>query len=82
MKKDSKDVKRPVLKSMVGTLDLRTRYLVGGETFPEVYYFCLKTKDFYPLVCFIGVFAKLTMEPIAGTSKTFQLRQLQNDALK
>ncbi|KAL6222051.1 hypothetical protein ACLB2K_005443 [Fragaria x ananassa] len=35
MKKDSKDVKRPVLKSMVGTLDLRTRHFVGGETFPE-----------------------------------------------
>lgn len=34
MKKDSKCVKRTVLKSMVGTLDLHIRYLFDGETFP------------------------------------------------
>lgn len=37
MKKDSKCVKRTVLKSMVGTLDLHIRYLFDGETFPGVY---------------------------------------------
>ncbi|KAF3439681.1 hypothetical protein FNV43_RR17959 [Rhamnella rubrinervis] len=34
VKKESKNVKRTVLKSVVGTLDLSIRYLLHGETFP------------------------------------------------
>ncbi|PON55591.1 FkbH domain containing protein, partial [Trema orientale] len=35
-KKETKNVKRTVLKSVVGTLDLSIRYLLHGETFPGV----------------------------------------------
>ncbi|KAK4265600.1 hypothetical protein QN277_026630 [Acacia crassicarpa] len=34
VKKEHKNVKRPVLKSVVGTLDLNIGYLLQGETFP------------------------------------------------
>ncbi|XP_070663279.1 GCN5-related N-acetyltransferase 6, chloroplastic-like isoform X2 [Malus domestica] len=34
VKKDTKNVKRTVVKSVVGTLDLSIRYLLDGETFP------------------------------------------------
>ncbi|XP_054806026.1 uncharacterized protein LOC129308721 [Prosopis cineraria] len=34
VKKEQKNVKRPILKSVVGTLDLNIRYLLQGETFP------------------------------------------------
>ncbi|XP_060961443.1 GCN5-related N-acetyltransferase 6, chloroplastic isoform X2 [Cannabis sativa] len=34
VKKETKNVKRTVLKSVVGTLDLSIRYLLHGETFP------------------------------------------------
>ncbi|XP_028751449.1 uncharacterized protein LOC114711247 isoform X2 [Neltuma alba] len=34
VKKEHKNVKRPILKSVVGTLDLNIRYLLQGETFP------------------------------------------------
>ncbi|KAL5572350.1 hypothetical protein UlMin_021947 [Ulmus minor] len=34
VKKEAKNVKRTVLKSVVGTLDLSIRYLLHGETFP------------------------------------------------
>lgn len=34
VKKEEKNVKRTVLKSVVGTLDLSIRYLLHGETFP------------------------------------------------
>lgn len=39
MKKEQKNVKRPILKSVVGTLDLNIRYLLQGETFPGVLHF-------------------------------------------
>lgn len=45
VKKDTKNVKRTVVKSVVGTLDLSIRYLLDGETFPGVQTSCLKTKD-------------------------------------
>ncbi|XP_019417049.1 PREDICTED: uncharacterized protein LOC109328177 isoform X2 [Lupinus angustifolius] len=34
VKKEQKNVKRSILKSVVGTLDLNIRYLLQGETFP------------------------------------------------
>ncbi|KAK7291800.1 hypothetical protein RIF29_07234 [Crotalaria pallida] len=34
VRKKQKNVKRSILKSVVGTLDLSTRYLLQGETFP------------------------------------------------
>lgn len=36
VKKEEKNVKRTVLKSVVGTLDLSVRHLLHGETFPGV----------------------------------------------
>jgi len=39
VKKQQKGVKRIVVKSVVGTLDLNVRYLLLGETFPGVSYY-------------------------------------------
>lgn len=36
VKKEEKNVKRTILKSVVGTLDLSVRHLLHGETFPGV----------------------------------------------
>ena len=36
VKKEVRNAKRTVLKSVVGTLDLNIRYLLHGETFPGV----------------------------------------------
>lgn len=36
VKKEEINIKRTVIKSMVGTLDLSIRYLLQGETFPAV----------------------------------------------
>jgi hypothetical protein len=37
VKKEEKHIKRSVIKSVVGTLDLSIRYFLQGETFPGVY---------------------------------------------
>ncbi|MCI18196.1 acyl-CoA N-acyltransferase (NAT) superfamily protein, partial [Trifolium medium] len=34
VRKEQKNVKRSIIKSVVGTLDLNIRYLLQGETFP------------------------------------------------
>ena len=60
MKKDSKDVKRNVLQSMVGTLDLRTQYMVDGETFPEVILFLFEDQGFPSTGLSISVFDNWT----------------------
>lgn len=36
VRREDKNVKRTVLKSVVGTLDLSIRFLLQGETFPGV----------------------------------------------
>lgn len=41
VKKDEANVKRTVLSSVVGTLDINIRYLLCGETFPGVFDFIL-----------------------------------------
>lgn len=36
VKKEEKQIKRSVIKSVVGTLDLNIRFFLQGETFPGV----------------------------------------------
>ena len=42
VKKEVKNVKHTILKSVVGTLDLNVRYLLQGESFPGVRKFSSK----------------------------------------
>lgn len=86
MRKESKNVKYTVVKSVVGTLDLSIRYLLDGETFPGVQAFCLKTKYLLHLYMsgqFNGL-AKLATEliSITGAGKGSSLLQHQQNAVK
>lgn len=61
VRKEQKNVKRTILKSVVGTLDLSVRYLLIGETFPGVCHILLglnasKCNNVYRLLMVLMLF--------------------------
>ena len=50
VRKEQKNVKRSILKSVVGTLDLDIRHLLLGETFPGVHQILSQLDAMYGLL--------------------------------
>ncbi|XP_061996092.1 GCN5-related N-acetyltransferase 6, chloroplastic [Rosa rugosa] len=89
MKKDSKNVKRTVLKSMVGTLDLRIRYLLNGETFPEEQVkpsifssFSMTRSNRYGYIANLCVIKPARRQGVARNMLQFAIKQAKLDELE
>ncbi|XP_050383577.1 uncharacterized protein LOC126800287 [Argentina anserina] len=89
MTKDSKDVKRNVLQSMVGTVDLRTRYMMDGETFPEQLVKHSEFKDFkmtrenrYGYIANLCVIKPARCQGVGSNMLQFAIKQAKLDELE